>query len=664
MEFTRNVITASFKRILKRNIKDGTSGKTNDDNQLSSVATSQPGFDFRSKYQKSSILPRTSTASESSIYLNKDFIKRYTINSCRSFRSALEMFSSPAIKEELEKFRSILLLKFRINGNFYKPNMKELVELNARCKKAAVVILIASKNEDDFLIYWKSREIDRLLKLKSYKENFGKQDKNLCEFTAEFLVESLFQGCLGLKSTFDIQPSTTEIEFNYLADSRDYNLLFIAAEIGNVDVLKTLLLTGLKTSMPDSDLNIQMIAYNNQQFDVLLVLLQENFPYPECIDINLCSEEVQEFHKTSSELHKMIKVNNSSKICEILSKNPDLRYFYNLSNESALAVALASRSLDIYKILVSNKIFFGPHEDVDELLKPLGQRDRRTLREYNYKYLKTMSERHINILMANSLIGSDITDESVAHDVMLHAYRVLNRNPMTKILLEVVASTRNFQIIFEFNRDSVNVLNPTAEKNTKGLYSTSGKIFIAAKELLDSSTENEAFGTLAHELCHYALNAVYENKARPYLIKHKDRFLKFMDICSICEENSVKEQYIDMVFTRYPTDVYHAELIVRVPHLAALYHSQPDKLKTAQENFPELFEYYEKIVMSELENALPKLLEKSELKIGRRKKRYFLRKRFYAVLVIIIGLFVLFGFFYEEAVQVIKKVYLKATRFN
>jgi len=108
------------------------------------------------------------------------------------------MLNSPAIKEELRKFRSILFLKFKINGNTYKPSMHELKELNEKCRQTSVVILLSSKNEDDFLIYWKSREISHLLKLVSYKENFGKEDKNLCEFIAEFLVESIFQGNLGM----------------------------------------------------------------------------------------------------------------------------------------------------------------------------------------------------------------------------------------------------------------------------------------------------------------------------------------------------------------------------------------------------------------------------------------------------------------------------------
>lgn len=372
------------------------------------------------------------------------------------------------------------------------------------------------------------------------------------------------------------------------------------------------------------------------------------------------------YYEISCELHKMIKINNSTKINEILTKHPDSRYFYNLSNESALTIALASKSLNIYKLLVTRKIFFGPHEDIDELLKPLGQRERRTLREYNYNYLKTMSESHLNILMAHSLIGSDITDETVARDVMLRAFQILNRNPMTKILLEVVASSRNFQIIFEFNRDSVNVLNPTAEQNTKGLYSTSGKIFIGAKELLDCSTEDEAFGTLAHELCHYALNVVYENKARPYLKKHKERFLRFMNICNTCENNSEKEPYIDLVYTRYSSDVYHAELIVRVPHLVALYHNHPEKIKSAQENFSELFEYYEKFVIPELENALPKLREKSEQKIGEKDKRiYYLKRRFYvaiAVSVIIFGIVILFEIYNKEVKEYFEKNYPKISK--
>jgi len=50
------------------------------------------------------------------------------------------------------------------------------------------------------------------------------------------------------------------------------------------------------------------------------------------------------------------------------------------------------------------------------------------------------------------------------------------------------------------------------------------------------------------------------------------------------------------------------------PHLAVLYYDQPEKLNDVKENFTELFEYYEKVVVPEMQKLLPKIEAKSQIK--------------------------------------------------
>lgn len=426
----------------------------------------------------------------------------------------------------------------------------------------------------------------------------------------------------------------------------------MASEQGKNLPIRCLIKTGLKSSITGTDITAQSLAYENNHFTVLLELLNSNLTYPPSFDLKRCPQQIKSFHETNRILHEAIRIENEAKIIQILDENPNLCYFYNLSNESAVKVAVANKSIHIYQLLVNRKLFYGPHENVDDLTTELNFRDRKTMREVNYKYLKSMPEKHLNILMAHSLIGSDVIDQKKTHDIMFQAFSILNKYRITKSILRVVAATRNFQVIFDFNRDSVHVLNPTAEQNTKGLYSTSGKIFIGAKELLDPSTEQEAFGTLAHELGHYALNTVYDNKAKPYYAKDKQRNQEFDVICKATETNSEKEKYIDLVYTRYLIDTHHAELIVRVPHLIALYHNQPEKIEELRRNFPQLFDFYENKVLRDLENSLPELKKKAEFLIEEQNKRIeVLKKRLYWSIVVssvIIIIVVIVALFHEN----------------
>jgi len=361
----------------------------------------------------------------------------------------------------------------------------------------------------------------------------------------------------------------------------------------------------MESQLSGSEITAQSLAYKNQHSDVLLKLLQANFTFPESTDIKQCSEAVKNFIETSEELHEAIKSKNMQKLEEIIKTYPKLRHFYNLSNESVMKVAVNLKQMKVYEFLVAKNLSFGPHEDTDKIWNSLTITDREDLHDIHIKYLKDMPEKHINILMANTSFSHDEMDEENRRNLVFRAYQTLNGDPRIKIILKVIAAVKIFHIVFDFYQDSTYRIDPTTSAGTTGTFYFSGRVLIGAKQLLNPETEYETFGTLAHELCHYALYAIFENKANPYPATDREAQKNFQQILDICAQNKEKEEVIKNVYDFYRKTEQPSELIVRPAHLIALYLQNPEKLQEISQIFPELFNYYENIVIPAMEMALP-----------------------------------------------------------
>lgn len=360
------------------------------------------------------------------------------------------------------------------------------------------------------------------------------------------------------------------------------------------------------------DTNAQTLAWNGRHFDVLLVLLQNNLQFPSSIDIKLCPEKLTKFIAISENLNKAILTQNKKEIVEILNQNPALIHFYNLRNESALVFALKNQLFEIYRLLIANGVKFGSHEKFAALKENMSNKELKKLKEIHFKESRFLHDNHLRILLSNSCLHHDTANINDKFNKIQKAFEVLNSNLSIQIILMIVAASRNFRILFEFNQNSVEVIDPTADSSTRGLFYSTGIIYIAAKELLDEKTEHKVFGTLAHELCHFAMNLVYKNLAKPYEKGDKEMKSKFERIQEHCKVNSSEESIISDVFQCYSSRMFHAELIVRVPHLIMHYLKEPKILMSKKKIFFELFDVYENEILSQLNNALPEIQEKAE----------------------------------------------------
>ncbi|CAG9800003.1 unnamed protein product [Chironomus riparius] len=571
-----------------------------------------------------------------------------TVDNCESIDNIFNYFESPKLSNLLKVNDKVYLFKLQVKEAL---NSAELCKLANKFVINSVVILLSTEKETRFYLYWKSNKIQHFLIFKIYKGYDFMNNLQLFEFIATFLGNSLRSGHLGLHNQVQIHPESNSYELHLLADHRNYNLLLIAAEMGNAYVANFILDGGISTEV--NDMNAQTLAWNGRHFEIIFELLKSNHKFPDSINIEECPDSIKEFAQISHELNEAMILRNTERMFEIVSNNRKMKHFYNLENESALAFALRNKLFDIYGLLLSENIKFGPHEKFSEIKDSMRQSDKEQLREIHYKESKFLPENHMHVLLSNSRLGHGTIETEKKYEIIQKAFEVLNENPLIQVILMIVAASRNFRIIFDFNCDSVEVMDPTANETTRGLFYSTGRIYVAVKKLLNESTKYDALGTLAHEMCHYAVNLVYKNLAKPYSLGDDEAKIEFENILTLCKESCSEEEIIELVFNCYPHNMQHAELIVRVPHLIMLYFNDQNKFEEVRKIFIKLFEVFEQRVIPDMKEALPNIETKAEFEV-QTKNRKIRNLKFIsiiggllAIIIIISGFFITRSIFYK-----------------
>ncbi|KAL7048603.1 hypothetical protein ACKWTF_003418 [Chironomus riparius] len=539
--------------------------------------------------------------------------------------------NSTEVKRLLKKSKNIFLFKLQISETSKRPSPSDVENLGRICINNSIVIILMTKDGKNFFLYWKSKKIKYFLIFKIYSGSSFMNDLKLFEFLGGFLAESLKLGHLGLQSRVSTHPRLNTFELHLLADHRQYNLLLIAAEQGDPYIVKLML--NCNCSTESGGTNAQILTWNGRHFEVLLILLKSNLTYPDSFNVDECPNDIKEFYEISQKLNEAMTLKNEQFVLNILSQNTEMRHFYNSNNESAVAYALKYRLFDMYSLLISKNILLGPHEKFSEIKNELKESDREKLREIHYNQSKFLPDNHMHVLLSNSRLGHNTSDANLKYLTIQKAFELLNRNKFIQIILIIVAASRNFRIIFDFNRDSVEVVDPTANESTRGEFYPTGRIYIGAKNLLNHEQKYKSLGTLAHELCHYAMSLVYENNAKPYTVEDIKSERQFDEVLKVCKAKLGKEKIIDLVHN-YSIFMHHAELVVRVPHLIMKYFENPEKFQAVREIFIKLFKIFEDKIFLEMKHALPRIERNAEIE-AEKNKRKIRRMR---IISIVIGL--------------------------
>lgn len=302
------------------------------------------------------------------------------------------------------------------------------------------------------------------------------------------------------------------------------------------------------------------------------------------------------------------------------------------SHENSMAAtALKWKRIDIYEHLLVQGVLSGPDngsdEQIENILKEYSPKSRRKVRDLHIKHSKLAIPKHLLILNGSSRISHNSCNDS-ANDyrkLINRAFEDLNNISWIESILKIVSTAEELKVIFDFTSDSVEIIDPTKTSQVRGTcYLQKGYFLIGGKRLLDETTRNEVLGSLVHELCHFAMRLVYGNSCCPYYKDDEDTKRKFTEVSQVCEIFKEKEL---MVAYAYIGANHHAELIVRVPHLLALYNSKADlsKLDMCKEVFEDLFNFYETNVLRDLEKSYPLLRAKSEVRTLNRNYGVLLR---------------------------------------
>lgn len=173
----------------------------------------------------------------------------------------------------------------------------------------------------------------------------------------------------------------------------------------------------------------------------------------------------------------------------------------------------------------------------------------------------------------------------------------LNGHSMISKVLKVVANAGQLDIVFDFNRNSIEEMDPTATNNvTARTYHKQGHILIAS----GLEEETQVLGVLAQELTHYAMQLVYNNKCLPFHRNDKERQDQFKDIAVMY--SVTQDSVLRKVYECYDEcwDEVLCELIARVPQLVAMHLNDSAALEAKRQEFNFLFSFFEERVEPDL----------------------------------------------------------------
>lgn len=310
-------------------------------------------------------------------------------------------------------------------------------------------------------------------------------------------------------------------------------------------------------------------------------------------------------------LRENIERGDVTKVKHFIENYPKENHAYNAQNESAVAVALKTNQLEIYELLIQNGFQLGPHEDLSEFLNndELGEppaKKGKIIFKIHKRCALDSKLKHLSILCSKCKLTHTAkkTMRQKYHETIRKVFEELNEIAWIELLLKFVACSAELCFIFDFENESVVEIDPRKHSGVYGVTYPNSCIIIGAKGLLLKNSRCKVHGTLAHEICHYAIDMLFTNSCKPYPKDDSNLQKIFETIAKICR---LKKSVEGIIKRAFESDHVHAELIARVPHLLALYKNQPQKLEEVKEAFKELFEFFEQNVLKKLRLTFPQV---------------------------------------------------------
>lgn len=406
-------------------------------------------------------------------------------------------------------------------------------------------------------------------------------------------------------------------------DERGYNLLMIAVDRNNIDVVKAFLKCdfNLDELSPGNGRAVD-IAWANKHFVVLLQLLAADSPFPEKFEIKktsstelskeisstkLSKKIIKEIISDKSKFHEALKHDSNAsrdQIFEYLNKHPEHKFCYDVSNKTALTTALEAKQIKLFTLLISQGLTSGIDAELYYKALELNEGKNNEIAEENKKYFVKHYDGVLLYILSKCQLRK--TPDRISCFVIIRKMlEYLKSIPEVEMLMMVAASSDDLEIVFDFSNRNVKDLFPRASVGTDGLSAIDGYIYIAASDHEDSFYS--IAGVLAHELTHFVMLILYQNSYKPYRSDDTERRGQYAKILKKIYEIYEKEKGIDTiisnVFIYYPMTMWKDELIVRVPQLLAHYKNEPKTLDAIRGTYcADLFLYYADYVNEDLKS--------------------------------------------------------------
>jgi hypothetical protein len=377
-----------------------------------------------------------------------------------------------------------------------------------------------------------------------------KPSPNLTGFTTLFdfgFIDAPSDHIRGDLTSSSMQPRDRQIILDFIHS--DMNFLMHAVVCRNASAVELFINTGIDVNGTNGESKMAIdYAATAGHHELTLRLLLANSRHPSDFDgrylsvldnMNMTDEKkkLQDFVEATNELHEKVlsigDINENhvsdrdqrlmNRINQIINQYPGVRYFYNVDNDSIATVALERKKFGTYRHLLSKDLLIGPFEDFRQIKRRLcvNRANIQRIADIHLEMARDMPNQHIAILIGNTFVCHDNLQLRNKLELIERAFRDLDDMPLISVLLRVVAATRNFKIIFDFNRDSVEYANPTGDPETFGLFelhNSQRHIYIGARRLLCVHTRLEVMATIGHEFCHYALQQIYGNSCIPFRV--------------------------------------------------------------------------------------------------------------------------------------------------
>lgn len=232
--------------------------------------------------------------------------------------------------------------------------------------------------------------------------------------------------------------------FDVIRKTRE--LLIEAVESDNLDGVKFLLEIDYVKGDDWENTTATTIAYRLEHFEIFLLLIKSDFPYPDNYAeimpsrghtrVNRALQELNWHIREIQQLHDDIRNGNTGRIERFIEDHPRLKYARDIDNIMAIVTAFYTKNLEVIAILNAHNMM--PYDNgaarhivnhiysfnEDEILK---------LQQINLKYLNPPAEDHIMRLHAKTLIKFDVSeiDELAASREVFYALTDLHRNELT-----------------------------------------------------------------------------------------------------------------------------------------------------------------------------------------------------------------------------------------